>query len=71
MRLEITDHPHWPKRDIHGTSGDSPSGQFFSEFVTLSPGRFAARVQLIFSEKAADEKLTISVQSGSGRMLLA
>jgi len=71
MRIEITNRPQRPKKDPFGGFGDRASGQFFSEFVTLPPGRYWARVQVVFSEKARGERLTLTARRAVDEEVLA
>ena len=63
MRIDIHGLPQKITLDTATAGGGIDfrelGGQFFSKILTLPAGRYAARVQIIFSEAAAGETITI------------
>jgi radical SAM protein with 4Fe4S-binding SPASM domain len=45
-------------------------GRFFSEILRLPAGRYAARVQIMFSERADGEPIRLAVRTFSGQLML-
>ncbi len=70
MRLERRGRPQATERDDCGRSGPEASGRFFSEVFKLERGRYTARVQLLFSESAHGEKITVAIGSEGGKETL-
>jgi radical SAM protein with 4Fe4S-binding SPASM domain len=69
MRLEFGGRPHVPHGDFAPPSAGG-GGQFFSEHARLAAGRYRARLQIMFSEFARGELITISVRElPTGRIL--
>ncbi len=64
MRIEICNRPQRPVADLSPQLlTEGWGGQFFSETVHLEPGRYGVRVQVVFSDQAAGELMTVTASS--------
>ncbi|WP_426263519.1 radical SAM/SPASM domain-containing protein [Sphingomonas sp. PWP1-2] len=62
MRIERNHRLHRPFRERSSPYVENWGGRFFSEFITLPAGRYAARIHICQSEKASGEIVTLIVR---------
>ena len=70
MRMEIINRPQRPVPDADDLMRPRWGGRFFQEIIELPPGKYRARVQIMFSEFAENEPIRIAVQHLANQQFL-